>query len=123
MQDNGYDCGVFLCKYLLAMYQLQYDSIPFCTLFGSDAPLQFLTESVWLQLVYASSQVVFDDVSASEEIMSDKEWITDARNAHENSNAEDNFQVKFTSINLEKEIATVSMKARFYDILEMEYKK
>jgi Ulp1 family protease len=49
MQDNGCDCGVFLCKHLLAMYQLQHDSIPFCTLFGSDAPLQFLTDSVQSQ--------------------------------------------------------------------------
>ncbi len=49
MQDNGCDCGVFLCKYLLAMYNLRYDSIPFCTLFGSETPLHFLTESVHFQ--------------------------------------------------------------------------
>jgi hypothetical protein len=77
-----------------------------------------------LQLVYASSQVVFDDaVLASEEIRSDEEPITDARDARENTYAEDNFEVKFTSINLEKEKATAHMKARFYDILEEEYNR
>ena len=145
MQDNGCDCGVFLCKYLLAMYNLRYDSIPFCTLFGSETPLQFMTESVHfqfntsdicqfrmnlvqllrrLQLVYASSQVVFDDaVLASEEISSDEEPITDACDARETTDAEDNFEVKFTSVNLENEKATAHMKARFYDILEEEYNR
>jgi hypothetical protein len=55
--------------------------------------------------------------------MSDEQSITNARDAHENTNAEDNFKVKFTSVNLEKEKATVSMKARFYDILEKEYNR
>jgi hypothetical protein len=127
------------------MYNSRYDSIPFCTLFGSETPLQLWTESVHfqfntadisqfrtnlvqllrrLQPVYASSQVVFDyTVPASEEIRSDEESITHARNAHENSNAEDNFEVKFTSVNLEKEKATAYMKARFYDILEKEYNR
>jgi hypothetical protein len=144
MQDNGNDCGVFLCKYLLAMYNLRYDSIPFCTLFGSETPLQFMTESVHfqfntvdisqfrsnlvqllhrLQLVYASSRVVFDDdVPASEEIMSEQELITHACDGHDN-NLEDNFKVKFTSVNLEKEKVYASMKASFNEMLEKEYNR
>jgi hypothetical protein len=55
--------------------------------------------------------------------LSNKEFITDARDANENSNAEDNFQMKFTSINLEREKATTAMEARFYEILELEYNR
>jgi predicted phosphohydrolase len=49
--------------------------------------------------------------------------ITDAHDAHETSNAEENSNMKFTSVNLEKEKATASMKASFYKILELEYNR
>jgi hypothetical protein len=55
--------------------------------------------------------------------MSEQELITHACNGHENTNAEDNFEVKFTSVNLEKEKVTASMKAIFNEMLEKEYNR
>jgi hypothetical protein len=52
--------------------------------------------------------------------MSEQELITNACNGHENTNAEDIFEVKFTNVNLEKKKVSASMKAIFNEMLEKE---
>jgi hypothetical protein len=55
--------------------------------------------------------------------MSEQELITNACNGHENTNAEDIFEVKFTNVNLEKKKVSASMKAIFNEMLEKEYNR
>ena len=44
-QNNAVDCGVYVCRYALALYQLRYLPITYKDLYLSDPPLSVLTKS------------------------------------------------------------------------------
>jgi Ulp1 family protease len=51
-QTNGYDCGVFICRYAYALYQARFTPITYVDLHLEKPPLKTaITQSTFLTLM------------------------------------------------------------------------